>query len=132
MDYPDFKAAYRDIIAKACSRLKEDSFAAFVVGEARSKSGYYYGIVPDTVAAFESAGVRFYNEIILVTQIAAKALTAAEGFVKSRKVGKIHQNILVFVKGDPVQAAGKCKIDIQELEDAISEQEKAEAGEVSA
>ena len=88
MDYAEFKVAYRDIIAKACSRLREDSFAAFVIGEARSKSGSYYGLVPDTIRAFEDVGVHFYNEMILVTQIAAKALTVAGGFVKSRKIGK--------------------------------------------
>ncbi|MDR1399411.1 MAG: hypothetical protein LBJ41_05775 [Treponema sp.] len=132
MDYPEFRAAYGDIIKKACARLKEDSFACFVVGEARSKIGTYYGLVPDTVKAFEEAGVHFYNEMILVTQIAAKALTVAEGFVKSRKIGKIHQNILVFVKGDPIKAAAKCKIDRQELIDAISGEEKAEAEEVTA
>jgi hypothetical protein len=132
MGYPEFIAVYEDIIKKACSRLKDDSFAVFVVGEARSKTGPYYGLVPDTVKAFESAGVRFYNEMILVTQIAAKALTVAEGFVKSRKIGKIHQNILVFVKGNPVKASQKCKIDRQELVDAISEEEQAEAREITA
>jgi DNA modification methylase len=133
MDYPGFRAAYWDIIAKACSRLKEDSFAVFVVGEARSKqTGHYYGLVPDTVKAFEDAGVHFYNEMILVTQIAAKALTAAEGFIKSRKIGKIHQNILVFVKGDPVKAALKCKIDNKEIEDAVTAYQEAEAEEISA
>jgi len=132
MQYTDFKTAYFEIIKKACLRLKDNSFAVFVVGEARSKQGHYYGIVPDTVKAFNDAGLQFYNEMILVTQIAAKALTVAEGFVKSRKAGKIHQNILVFVKGDPVEAAKKCKIDRQELEDAISKQEKAESEAVSA
>jgi hypothetical protein len=132
MDYPDFRAAYEDIIKKACSRLREDSFACFIVGEARSKTGPYYGLVPDTVKAFEDAGAHFYNEMILVTQIAAKALTVAEGFVKSRKIGKIHQNILVFVKGDPVKAAAKCKIDRQELEDALTSEAEAEVKEISA
>jgi DNA modification methylase len=126
MDYPSFKTAYWDIINKACSRLREDSFACFVVGEARSKTGNYYGLVPDTVKAFEDAGLHFYDEMILVTQIAAKALTVAEGFVKSRKIGKIHQNILVFVKGDPVKAAAKCKIDKQDLVDAFSEEAAAD------
>jgi len=121
MDYAEFLAAYLDIIGKACSRLREDSFAAFVVAEARGKAGQYYGLVPDTVKAFEGAGLRFYNEMILATQIAAKALTAAEGFVKSRKIGKIHQNILVFVKGDPAKAAMKCKIDGKELAGALRE-----------
>jgi DNA modification methylase len=132
MEYSKFRAAYGEIIKKACSRLRDDSFACFVVGEARSKSGPYYGLVPDTVNAFEDAGLHFYDEMILVTQIAAKALTVAEGFVKSRKIGKIHQNILVFVKGDPVKAATKCKIDRQELVDAISDEEKAETEDITA
>jgi hypothetical protein len=124
MDYLNFRAAYFGIIAKAVSRLRDDSFAVFVVGEARAKScgGKYYGLVPDTINAFETAGLHYYNEMILVTQIAAKALTVAEGFVKSRKIGKIHQNILLFVKGDPVKAARKCKIEQQDLIDAISEE----------
>jgi DNA modification methylase len=126
MDYPGFKAAYWDIINKSCSHLREDSFACFIVGEARSKNGTYYGLVPDTIKAFEDAGLRYYDEMILVTQIAAKALTVAEGFVKSRKIGKIHQNILVFVKGDPVKAAVKCKIDQQDLADAIAEEKSAD------
>jgi hypothetical protein len=120
MTYSDFRIAYFDIITKSVARLRDNSFACFVVGEARSKTGSYYGLVPDTVRAFEEAGAYFYNEMILVTQIAAKALTVAEGFVKSRKIGKIHQNILIFVKGDPVKAAQKCKIERQELADAIS------------
>jgi hypothetical protein len=132
MGYPEFKAAYWEIIKKACSHLKDDSFAAFVVGEARSKTGLYYGLVPDTVRAFEEAGVRFYNEMILATQIAAKALTVAEGFVKSRKIGKIHQNILVFVKGDPVKAAVKCRIDRRELVEALAGEAEAEAREATA
>jgi len=130
MDYPDFRAAYREIVAKACSRLREDSFAAFVVGEARNKKGRYHGLVPDTVRAFEDAGLGFYDEMILVTQIAAKALTVAEGFVKSRKIGKVHQNVLVFVKGDPARAAEKCKIDADEIAGAMRAAEKGE--EVSA
>jgi DNA modification methylase len=127
MDYSGFKTAYFDIIKKASAHLRDDSFAAFVVGEARSKtnSGKYYGIVPDTIRAFEEAGLHFYDEMILVTQIAAKALTVAEGFVKSRKIGKIHQNILVFVKGDAVKAAAKCKIEQQDLIDAIAEEKAA-------
>ena len=130
MDYADFRAAYSGIIKKACSYLEDDSFAAFVVGEARQKSdgGAYYGIIPDTIRAFEDAGLRYYDEMVLVTQIAAKALTVAEGFVKSRKIGKVHQNILVFVKGDPAKAASKCKVDGEELAAAISEAEAADGG----
>ena len=94
--------------------------------------GAYYGIIPDTIRAFEDAGLRYYDEMVLVTQIAAKALTVAEGFVKSRKIGKVHQNILVFVKGDPAKAASKCKVDGEELAAAISDAEAADGGEKEA
>ena len=134
MDYGEFREAYFDIIKKACARLGDDSFAAFVVGEARQKKdgGFYYGIVPDTIRAFEEAGLRYYDEMVLVTQVAAKALAVAEGFVKSRKIGKIHQNVLVFVKGDPVKAAGKCRVDGKELAEAISVEQGEEPSEASA
>jgi hypothetical protein len=56
----------------------------------------------------------------------------AEGFIKSRKIGKIHQNSVVFVKGDPVKAAAKWKIDRQELEDALTSEAEAEAQEITA
>lgn len=134
MDYSGFREAYFDIIKKACARLENDSFAAFVVGEARQKTdgGAYYGIIPDTIRAFEEAGLRYYDEMVLVTQIAAKALTVAEGFVKSRKIGKVHQNILVFVKGDPARAASKCRIDGEELAAAISDEQNSEDSDASA
>jgi len=46
-------------------RLRENRFAAFVVGEIRNKRGDYLGFVPDTIRAFEDAGLAFYNEAIL-------------------------------------------------------------------
>src|SRR5690606_36572621 len=67
LDYPDFRAAYFEIIAKAAALLKPDRFACFVVGEVRDKRGNYYGFVPDTIAAFREAGLEFHNEAILVT-----------------------------------------------------------------
>ena len=113
MDYSDFLKVYTSIIKKACDRLKENRFAWFVVGEVRNKKGYYYNFVRDTITAFEDAGLWFYNDIVLKTQISAKCLTAGIGMKKTRKVGKIHQNVLVFCKGDPkktVEYLGDIKV----------------------
>ena len=104
MDYSDFLKVYKSIIKKACDRLKENRFAIFVVGEVRNKKGFYYNFVSDTINAFENAGLKYYNEIILKTQVCAKAMTCGIGMRKTRKVGKIHQNVLVFCKGDPKKA----------------------------
>ncbi|HRH92820.1 MAG TPA: DNA methyltransferase [Agitococcus sp.] len=110
LDYADFKKAYFEIIAKTCSLLKHDRFACFVVGEVRDKKGNYYNFVGDTIEAFKTAGLCYYNEAVLLTQVCAKALTAAKSMSCSRKLGKTHQNVLVFVKGDGKKAATACGV----------------------
>ena len=115
MKYDDFLAAYREIIKKSCSLLKENRFAAFVVGEVRGKGGEYYNFVGDTIQAFLDAGLKYYNEMILVTAVGSLPLRAANGFKKSRKIGKTHQNVLVFVKGDEKAATEYCG-DVEVLE----------------
>jgi hypothetical protein len=85
-------------------RLRPDRFACFVVGDIRDKQGFYRGFVKDTVQAFEDAGARLYNEAILVTAIGSLPLRVGRQFEMSRKLGKTHQNVLVFCKGDPKTA----------------------------
>ena len=101
MDYDTFIDAYREIIAKATARLKENRFAVFVVGDVRDKKGFYRNFVGDTVQAFEDAGLRYYNEAILITPTGSLAMRAGKLFRASRKLAKAHQNVLVFSKGSP-------------------------------
>jgi ParB-like chromosome segregation protein Spo0J/DNA modification methylase len=98
LSYPEFKAAYFEIIQKACSLLKSNSFACFVVGDVRDKKGNYYNFVGDTVEAFRAAGLHYYNEAILVTAVGSLPIRAGRQFAASRKLGKTHQNVLVFKK----------------------------------
>lgn len=106
MDYKDFLSSYESIINKACATLKDNTFAVIVVGEVRDKkTGCYVGFVPDTIRAFEKAGLKYYNEMILVTAIGSLPLRAGRAFSASRKIGKTHQNVLVFVKGDAKKAS---------------------------
>lgn len=104
MGLDGFRVGYRAIIAAAVARLKQDRFAAWVVGEYRVAGGGYAGLVPETIRAFEDAGARFYNEAILVTAVGSLPVRAGKPFEATRKLGKTHQNVLVFVKGDPVEA----------------------------
>ena len=108
LGYEDFKKAYFEIIKKACDRLKNDRFACFVVGEVRDNRGNYYDFVGDTVEAFKAAGLNYYNEAILVTSVGSLPIRAGKQFSASRKLGKTHQNILVFIKGDGKKAAQAC------------------------
>jgi DNA modification methylase len=121
LKYEDFRPAYFEIIAKACSRLKQDRFACFVVGDVRDKKGNYYNFVGDTVQAFQAAGLEYYNEAILVTNAGSTAMRAGKQFIASRKLGKTHQNVLVFVKGDgkrATQACGPVEVHIPDAENS--------------
>lgn len=108
LKYPDFISAYQEIIKATCEMLKNNRFACFVVGEVRDKKGNYYNFVGDTVEAFRSAGLNYYNEAVLVTAVGSLPVRVGKQFSSSRKLGKTHQNVLVFVKGDGKTAAKAC------------------------
>lgn len=108
MDYPAFLAAYRQIVAAACKMLRPDRFACFVVGDVRDRRGLYRNFVGDTVAAFIDAGLALYNEAILVNAVGSLPVRTGRQFAATRKLGKLHQNVLVFVKGDPKRATAAC------------------------
>ena len=97
MNYKEFLYAYESIIAKSCLLLKSGGYACFVVGEVRDKKGNYIGFVPDTINAFRKCGMEFYNEAILLNAIASASMRA-NGNMKSKKLVKVHQNILIFKK----------------------------------
>ena len=100
MSYPDFREAYFNIIKKSVAMLVDNAFAAIVVGDVRDKNGNYYNFVSDTIQAFLDAGMNHYNECILVESGASAAVRAGRQFEAGRKVVKMHQNVLVFKKGD--------------------------------
>jgi hypothetical protein len=107
-DYDEFMEVYRVIVSESVRRLKENRFACFVVGDVRDKAGYYKNFVSDTVGAFIDAGCRLYNEAIFVTPAGSLPVRTSAQFPKGRKLGKTHQNVLVFVKGDWRKAVEAC------------------------
>ena len=98
--YVDFLEAYRRIIERACSKLRDGRFAVFVVSEIRGPDGTYRGLVPDTIEAFRAAGMRYYNDAVLLNAVGSLPLRAGVYFEASRKIGRGHQNVLCFLKGD--------------------------------
>lgn len=109
MEWHTFVAAYKRIILRAVSRLKDDRFACFVVGDFRDNKGFYRDFVSTTIRAFEECGARLYNEAILATPVGSACMRVTKQFDASRKMAKTHQNVLVFCKGDPRKAAQACK-----------------------
>ncbi|MDR7487184.1 MAG: pyridoxal-phosphate dependent enzyme [Armatimonadota bacterium] len=104
MDYPAFVEAYGQIIRAAVDRLRADRFIAWVVGEVRGPDGAMRGLVADTVRLFQQAGAAFWNEAILVQPVGSRSIVATRQFGGRRKMGKVHQQVLIFVKGDVERA----------------------------
>lgn len=100
MNYADFIEAYQDIISISCRKLKENRFAVFVVGDIRDKKGAYRDFVSETKRIFRGCGLFLYNEHILLEQYGTAPMRAGRQFTGGRKVVKVHQNVLVFYKGN--------------------------------
>lgn len=113
MSYDDFKKTYSDIIVKAATRVKNNRFAAVVMSDVRDKkTGYYRRLCGLTIDAMEKAGFNLYNELILAEMIGSRAYTARKNF-SLRKINRVHQDVMVFAKGDPHAIAD----DLGELND---------------
>lgn len=99
--YAGFMAWYRQIFEGAVAHLRDGAFVVVKVGDVRSKSGGYVGFTPDNVRMFMDMGLHYYNEAVLVTPLGTLPVRAGPAMRASRKLGKGHQNVLVFWKGDP-------------------------------
>ncbi len=123
MPYDKFLETLTAITAAACARLRDDRFAVYSMSNYRDRDekgttkgttnkGSMRNLVGDTIKCFESAGLRFYNDIVLVNSVGTGAMRCKGGFVRgARKVFKSHQNILVFIKGDARRAAAHIPVD---------------------
>ena len=117
MAHDDFFKMYKFILQKTFGKLKNNRFAVIVMGEVRNKQGVYIGTIPQTIDIMCGAGYQFYNELILVNNAGTLPMRAGKTMRASRKIGKMHQNILVFLKGD----AKKAVKDLGEITIALGE-----------
>lgn len=102
MDYDTFFEVIRQVYTDCFSVLKNERFAVIVIGEVRHKNtGCYIGLVPKIIQIMMDAGFHYYNEIILNTPVGNLMMRAGRYMNQNRKIGKNHQNVLVFYKGNP-------------------------------
>jgi 16S rRNA G966 N2-methylase RsmD len=120
MEYEQFKEVYKKIIDIACRKLKNDRFAVFVVGDIRDKEGYYRNFVDYTKECFNANGLQTYNDIVLLDMLGTSMIRCKKPFNASRKLAKVHQNVLVFYKGDIGNIKNNYKeINVKDIEEGI-------------
>lgn len=118
-NYIDFLKILDVAFSKAIKCLKENRFAVIVCGDLRDKKGNYYRFPDHIKEIFERNGMPLYNELILVDPVGNLQMRVGK-YMEHRKVGKTHQNVIVFYKGDPKKIKEiypKIKIEIDESAD---------------
>ena len=100
MNHNDFFDIYSKCLSNTYNKLKNNRFAIIVISEVRDKNGGYIGLVPKTIDIMIKAGYAFWNELILVNVAGTLPLRAGKTMNASRKVGRMHQNVLIFYKGN--------------------------------
>ena len=108
MDWDEFLVKYKSIIKKSYDTLKDNRFFIIVVTEIRDrlttgnyKIGKYKGFVPSTIQIAEDCGFHYYNDVVLINSSQQSGRMSNVYFNRNRKVASTHQNVLMFVKGNP-------------------------------
>lgn len=105
--YDEFMRQYQNIFQQCFDMLAEDTFLAIKVGEIRDKkTGIYRNFVGDTISCMINCGFAYYNELVLINPAGTLPQRAGRS-MRTRKVGKMHQNVLVFYKGNPQNIGSK-------------------------
>tara|TARA_R100001463_G_scaffold3730_5_gene14849 strand:+ start:1872 stop:3131 length:1260 start_codon:yes stop_codon:yes gene_type:complete len=99
-EYKDFLTIIDNAFTAALSCLKENRFAVIVVGDIRANNGFYRGFTDDVKVIFTKNNAKLYNEMIIVESIGTLPQRVGR-YMNNRKIGKCHQNVLVFYKGNP-------------------------------
>lgn len=98
--YEEFYKILDEAFTNSIQCLKDNRFAVIVLGDVRDKkTGEYYDFSGSVKATFKRNGLKLYNELILLDPLGTAPLRANK-FSVSRKNIKVHQNVLVFYKGD--------------------------------
>ncbi|EAC5583529.1 chromosome partitioning protein ParB [Listeria monocytogenes] len=119
MEYEEFIKVYSEILDKGANKLKDNRFAIVVISDVRDKAGFYRDLTGLTKSIFEKNGIYFYNDLILLNSLGSGALRARRN-MRNRKLVRIHQNVLVFYKGNPDEIQEHFPI-LEVLEDNLEE-----------
>jgi hypothetical protein len=108
LDYEAFDAKYAAIIRGAAAALRPDRFAVIVVGDARDSRGALHDLRGSTVRAAAAAGLAYSSGAVLINMVGSAAMRAARQFTATRTLTRLHQDVLIFTKGDRGRAAKAC------------------------
>lgn len=108
MDYDGHINALATVLRDTYALLRPDRFLVWVTSDVRKTTGGgdYRALVADTIKLAQFAGFGLYNDAIIIDPVGTTAIRSGKQFDATRKLGRSHQHMLIFVKGDG-KVAGK-------------------------
>ncbi|OIS05318.1 hypothetical protein BHG00_09820 [Corynebacterium ulcerans] len=100
----EFDEAMANTLRIADKALANDRFAAFVIGPVRDKHGALRDMKRCMINAAPT-GWSYVNDMVLVNPMGTAQLRAARSFTSTRTLTRVHQDIVIFAKGDRKRAA---------------------------
>ncbi len=99
-DFDSFYNILDTAFSNSIKCLADNRFAVVVCSDIRDKNGAYYDFVERVRGTFEANGMVMYNHLILADALGSAAFRANR-YMRTRKMVRVHQDVLVFYKGDP-------------------------------
>lgn len=109
MAWRDFLDAYRLILRHSVDALARDRFVCVVVSDVRDRSGTYRGLPWETVRALSDAGAHTIADAVILDPMGSKQMTAARTFEAGRLLQRVHQYLIVAVRGDRRVASARLR-----------------------
>lgn len=127
----EFDQAMAETMRETARVLRDDRFAVFIVGNVRDNRGALRSMHAAMINACTSAGLTYVQDAILLTPIGSARTTSGRMFTQGRTLGRVHQEIMVFCKGDRREAAQRLgDVDLTDTLAALDEvEEDIEVGE---
>jgi len=114
MKEDDFFREYEKILIEASNKLKPNRFMCIVVGDVRRRGdlkqpkGSYILLPQRTIDILYNQGIFLYNDMVYINH--GNHPNQTNHFNSFRKISKVHQNVLVFNKGDWKSASSRLTI----------------------
>lgn len=108
LSWDEFGERITGHLALAFRALADDRYAAVVIGDLRGSDHHLRGLPSLLAAAAREVGFTVENEAVLLTALTTVPMRTARAFEASRVLGRCHQMVAVFVKGDYRRAVAAC------------------------
>lgn len=104
----EYEASIGAALNGAWRVLREDRWCVIVAGDARTTSGRLRDMRGAVIRAASRAGLAYTSGAVYVPPIGALRIMAGRAMETRRTLGRAHQDLLVFCKGDRGRAAAAC------------------------